>query len=369
MARKRGEDYASQEKFYKGPHLGSPLPLCGGLLGGVLKPFSGSLESLDVLTPQEFSLKLIPGDDEDHQYVRLALLTDIARSGITTFAEAANACQITLGFSYDIGDLSSGKYIIGGQDDRVPNTLGPALGISKHGFFEIDNSISCRDAHFGNQADSQLDRLERLVGITDKYDGQFGNSEAKKANPEFSAGARWLAVSTAERVFICRALPNGTDLGNADYAKVAPFYLNETFSPGLVPPHVNAYSLAETGDDIANLLASSSGVTAPGENQGLGNFVPLGIDLGSVTPTQATCFLPPAVFDETPGSLSPGLIEDFETVEAFLNGAVAPFFADYDCPGLSFDDSGPDDEDDTPGVSETCNVLVHGEYQMLVRVG
>ena len=40
------------------------------------------------------------------------------------------------------GDLATGAYSIGGQDDRVPNTLGPALGISKHGVFEIDNSPS-----------------------------------------------------------------------------------------------------------------------------------------------------------------------------------------------------------------------------------
>ena len=103
----------------------------------------------------------------------------ISRTGITTFAEAANACQITLGFAYDTctflsalgllsgGDLPSGKcmlgqdelsidsllgkYSIGGADARVPNTLGPSLGISRHGFFEVDNSISREDAYFGTQ--------------------------------------------------------------------------------------------------------------------------------------------------------------------------------------------------------------------------
>lgn len=85
----------------------------------------------------------------------------ISRNGITTFAEAANACQITLGFGYDTcvflsavgllagGDIVSGAYSIGGADARVPNTLGPSLGISKHGFFEVDNSISREDAYFG----------------------------------------------------------------------------------------------------------------------------------------------------------------------------------------------------------------------------
>lgn len=126
--------------------------------------------------PQEFSVKEIPGDDGLHQFEK-PLSTDvrgmcptlntmanhgyIARNGITTFAEAANACQITLGFGYDTcvflsavgllagGDIVSGAYSIGGADSRVPNTLGPSLGISKHGFFEVDTSISREDSYFG----------------------------------------------------------------------------------------------------------------------------------------------------------------------------------------------------------------------------
>jgi hypothetical protein len=61
--------------------------------------------------PQEFSLIAIPGDDPDHQY-QAPLPTDVRgpcpaantmanhgyidRTGITTFAEAANACQIAV---------------------------------------------------------------------------------------------------------------------------------------------------------------------------------------------------------------------------------------------------------------------------------
>jgi hypothetical protein len=105
----------------------------------------------------------------------------IARNGITTFAEAADACQITLGFGYDTcvflsalgllagGDLPSGKYSIGGADARVPNTLGPSLGISKHGFFEVDNSISRVDAALGNQADFNLPRFDRIKDLTANY--------------------------------------------------------------------------------------------------------------------------------------------------------------------------------------------------------
>lgn len=109
----------------------------------------------------------------------------IARDGITTFAEAANACQITLGFGYDTcvflsalgllsgGDLPSGIYSIGGEDARVPNTLGPSLGISHHGPFEVDNSISRIDTYFGNQANFNLDRWNQLVALSEQYGG-FG---------------------------------------------------------------------------------------------------------------------------------------------------------------------------------------------------
>jgi hypothetical protein len=271
------------------------------------------------------------------------------------------------------GDLPSGKYSIGGADARVPNTLGPSLGISKHGFFEVDNSISRQDTYFGNQADFQLERFNRLVDITKKYGGQFNNeafaeervtvyNEAKSTNPQFNAGVRWLAVTTAERVFIFNALPNGTDPSNANFDNVAPFYLNETF-----PRHwfrrATPYSLANTGADIATLLASSKQLTVPGQNQGINNFVPLGMDLSTVTPASATCFLATALFDNTPGFLSPALVNNVGVAQAFLNGAVKPFFAGFNCPTLEFAEPGPSAGDATPGVSAHSNVLVNGVYQ------
>ena len=69
----------------------------------------------------------------------------MSRDGITTFAEASEAVQTAYGFAYDLstflsalgviagGDLATGYYSIGGADARVPNTLGPALGLDKHG--------------------------------------------------------------------------------------------------------------------------------------------------------------------------------------------------------------------------------------------
>jgi hypothetical protein len=72
------------------------------------------------------------------------------------------------------GDLVSGKYSIGGADSRVPNTLGPALGLDKHGVFEIDGSITREDVYFGNNANFILQRWNEYVAIADKYGGDFG---------------------------------------------------------------------------------------------------------------------------------------------------------------------------------------------------
>lgn len=225
----------------------------------------------------------------------------------------------------------------------------------------------------GNQADFRISRWESLVEITKKYNGEFGNSafaeervlryqQSKNNNPEFDAGVRWLAVTTAERVFIFNALPNGTHPTLADYQNVAPFYLNETFPENWFR-RATPYSLADTGENIATLIATSPEVTVPGQNQGLNNFVPLGIDLSNLTPSAATCFLATSIFDETPGFLEPALVKDYKVVQSFLNGAVKPFFATYNCPVTEFAKPGKDAGTTVAGPNVTCNVLVNGDYE------
>jgi len=93
----------------------------------------------------------------------------------------------------------------------------------------------------------------------------------------------------------------------------SPFELSEIYGTNLLLldewfRRSTPYSLANTGTDIAALLVSSPQVTTPGQNQGLNNFVPLGLDIGAVSPSSATCFLASALFDEAPGTLTPALI-------------------------------------------------------------
>ena len=167
------------------------------------------------------------------------------------------------------------------------------------------------------------------------------------------------AVTLAERVFIFRALPNGTDLGDANFENVAPFSLNETF-----PEHWfkrgSAYSLANVGTDIVDLYAM--GPTQLGRNEGLNNFVPLDTDVGSLTPSEMTCFLETAVLDLTPGDISPAIADNYDTFTAFFNGAIKPFFASYDCDALNYTAPGPSAGDTTAGV-DSGNILLDGVYQ------
>ena len=154
-------------------------------MNGVLQLLTGALHYVDIPTPQPFGLKKIPGDDSAHQFRKpgntdvrgmcptLNTLVNhgyISRDGITTFAEVANACWTAFGLGYDVsailsafglsagGNLLPGKYSIGGQDNRVPNTLGLAPGLDSHGVFEIDTSITRQDVHWGNSANFLIDR-------------------------------------------------------------------------------------------------------------------------------------------------------------------------------------------------------------------
>jgi hypothetical protein len=113
---------------------------------------------------------------------------------VASFAEAANAVQTGYGSDYGLsvflsaagllegGDLVTGKYSIGGADARVPNTLGPALGLDKHGVFEIDGSITRQDVHFGNNADFIQQRWDEYVAVANRYGGLFGRQTQAEDN-------------------------------------------------------------------------------------------------------------------------------------------------------------------------------------------
>lgn len=167
-----------------------------------------------------------------------------------------------------------------------------------------------------------------------------------------------MAVSLAERVFIYRALPNGTDETNANYANIAPFYLNETF-PDFWFRRGTPYTLPNVADDILALYLL--GPTELGSNQGLNNFVPLGTDFGSLTPAEVMCFLETNMLDIVPGQFSTEITGELSVVESFVNGAISPFFASSDCT-LDWTAAGKSAGTTVKGTSATSPVLVNGVY-------
>lgn len=287
-----------------------------GLVGGILAPLTGPLAGLDVPTPQDSGLKAIPGTDPAHQYIApgptdvrgtcptlntLANHGYLSRDGITSFAEAANAIQTAYSMSFDIavflsalgllagGDIPTGKYSIGGQDSRVPQTLGqPVLGIDRHGLFEIDASISRGDRYYGDNHSFNITRWNKLVSDANNYGDGLFNIEAvahnaadavdssRATNPEFTFGGNF-AVVYATRALLSRPLANGTEPDVPDFQNIAPFYLNETFPKDWfrIP---NSYSLVDLLGDIGGLFLFKPQPLGTNYN---GSFVPLNISIPS----------------------------------------------------------------------------------------
>lgn len=290
-----------------------------GLVGGILGALTGPLAALDVPTPQASGLKAIPGDDPAHQYIAptstdirgdcptlntLANHGYLSRDGITTFAEAANAIQTAYSMSFDVavflsalgllagGDIPTGTYSIGGQDARVPESLGvPVYGIDRHGLFEIDASISRNDRYYGDNHSFNISRWNTLVEDANTYgDGLFNLAavqnnaanavEASRArNPEFIMGGNF-AVIYATRALLTYPLANGTRPAVPDFANIAPFYLNETFPDGWyrLP---NSYSLVDLLGNIGGMFLYAPQPLGRNEN---GRFVPLAISIPDAAP-------------------------------------------------------------------------------------
>lgn len=294
--------------------------------------------------------------------------------------------QTAYGFGYDLsvflsalgliagGDLPTGKYTIGGADARVPNTLGPALGLDKHGTFEIDGSISRQDDYFGNQASFILDRWNALNDIATANGGQFGFDTfsqnqidtynfARANNPSFFAGAKYFVVSLAERVFVFNGLPNGTDEANANFANIAPFFLNETFPEDWFR-RADAFSLLDAVTQALALFGSNPFALGANEGGVAGNFIPLDTTTPA-TPQEFLCFALQNVFDVVPGDVQPTLLANLDTFSGFVDGVMAPLVtsAAGGCPQLTnYTVPSANANSDTSGSTGAPGSPVNGVY-------
>lgn len=313
-----------------------------------------------------------PSKDPNHQYIApgptdvrgncptlntLANHGYLSRDGITSFAEAANAIQEAYSMSFDIavflsalgllagGDIPTGKYSIGGQDSRVPETLGqPVYGIDRHGLFEIDASISRGDRYFGDNHSFNITRWNALVRDANIYgDGLFNTDavknnaaqrveESRATNPEFTMGGNF-AVIYATRALLTRPLPNGTAPDTPDFKNIAPFYLNETFPENWyrIP---NSYSLVDLLGDIGDFFLFKPQPLGRNYN---GAFVPLNISIPDA-PAQIGCLGASLLASAAPGEAE----EVVQAVNALKDQILSAVLGSASCNIADYEENGGD---------------------------
>ena len=302
--------------------------------------------------------------DPDHQYIApgptdvrgncptlntLANHGYLSRDGITSFAEAANAIQEAYSMSFDIavflsalgllagGDIPTGKYSIGGQDSRVPETLGqPVYGIDRHGLFEIDASISRGDRYFGDNHSFNITRWNALVNDANTYAVKNNAAqrveESRATNPEFTMGGNF-AVIYATRALLTRPLPNGTAPNTPDFKNIAPFYLNETFPENWyrIP---NSYSLVDLLGDIGDFFLFKPQPLGRNYN---GAFVPLNISIPDA-PAQIGCLGASLLASAAPGEAE----EVVQAVNALKDQILSAVLGSASCNIADYEENGGD---------------------------
>jgi hypothetical protein len=136
---------------------------------------------------------------------------------------------------------------------------------------------------------------------------------------QFQADIRWLIVSLFVRVLVSQNFPNGTTPSTPDYQSVAPFFLNETF-PENWYRHDPQLGIAGLVSGVVEILSISGAQTPLGQNEGVNNFIPSGIDPSTFTRTQVACALLEAIMDLVPGQISPEVADNFDFVMEFIDG-------------------------------------------------
>ena len=126
-------------------------------------------------------------------------------------------------------------------------------------------------------------------------------------------------VSHAERVFVYAGLANGTTENVADYDNVAPFFLNETFPEDWFR-RGDPFTLPSAFAEAAQMFLNNP--RELGGNEGLDNFVPLGIDLSTKTPAELGCFVLENFFDLAPNQVQPTVYNNLELFQGFIQGTV-----------------------------------------------
>ena len=82
--------------------------------------------------------------------------------------------------------------------------------------------------------------------------------------------------------------------------------------------------------------------------------------------SQTACFVIENILDTAPGFVAPAVVNNYDLFQGFLKGAVAPFFADYNCDLTNFTVPSPSAGEDTSGSpSDDGPAISDGVYQLI----
>lgn len=83
-----------------------------------------------------------------------------------------------------------------------------------------------------------------------------------------------------------------------------------------------------------------------------------------MTPSQVACFALEQILDNSAGATVPAIVNSFNIVQDFLNGAIAPFFKTYNCDLSSYAKPSASAGQDTTGSKpDSGPVIINGVYQ------
>ncbi|KAJ7627243.1 Chloroperoxidase [Roridomyces roridus] len=273
-------------------------------------------------TPTDLGLKQIP--DDAHPFIApgpddqrgpcpgmntLANHGYISRNGVATFEEivlgSVEAYNLEINFAAFIvagnmlmrGNPFVNKLSIGGESPLVPPLPGgiggsATGGMSKHGGFEGDASMTRADAAIGDNADFQ----DILYDLDLLSLGQFGgdgpegpntlfNVQTMSAikqrnlqmdqmiNPEFHFTPIRAVASFTEAAFVLGIFANGTT-NQSSLSTIGSFFRNQTFPPNWHRAAAPVSGLVLGGTALAIQAGVDPSIVVASHNDAQGNLVP-----------------------------------------------------------------------------------------------
>ncbi|KAG8875287.1 hypothetical protein FRB98_007993, partial [Tulasnella sp. 332] len=296
--------------------------------------------------------------------VNLTQIIDGSSKGFNMAADLATLLG-TVSLIYD-GDVTTGKWSIGGSDSRtsflgrrssLPNLIGKEGGLDYHtAGIEGDASITRLDAYFGNDHTTQPELYQQLKGFAANYGGLYTMDALQD-----HALARWKNSIATNPTFYF--VPVAATLGTGAKGFPAIFFSNGTYGAGGVPneesissffgakkqldgsyravperfptnwyKRADPFTLLETVTMILDIQLKT-GMTYGANTGKVDSFVPLNITAISDV-NGMVCLVLDAIQANVPGTLA-GVVGDVDGILANVVNSFAPLVKQFGCPAYN----------------------------------